>query len=443
MKFSSLTILLSLMLTVLGQAQETTPPADDEMQPSNAPPTLVGQSARRRSLTEQIGPNYLSGGINITQIYTDNAALTPSGSVHDLSYSIGPHLAFAHSTPRLSYSAGIFAGFLVNRTLSERNQASQTGSVDLSYGISQFTTVRLSDSFSNTMGLWSGAEAGGSLEPSTGIGALQQPNPSLLTFGGYRSNSALGELSHQFSLNSVGGIRGTHTYTSFPNSATSPLVGTLFGGQSYSAEAFYNHRFNLRHWVGVTLRADRFDIDRSIGRTDMLSAIFLYGLAIRPNISLSLFAGPELSMTALPQGFPAPVPPFSRRLWTPTAGAVFSYLRPRTGVTASVVHGISNNAGLASAVTLSTVEGTVTRQLSQFWEGGVSFEYTRNEPLVPSQRIGTYSAEVQLTAHLRNNIAVSGGYGRDENQALSTGVRATADRVWVSFSFNFLRPLGR
>jgi hypothetical protein len=436
-------ILLIFVLTRMVQAQETQAPQGDESQTSAAPPMLVGQSPRRRSVAEQSGPSYLTGGVNITQIYTDNADLTANGGIHDLSYSIGPHLAFTHSTPRLSYSAGIFAGFVVNRTLSDRNLADQTASLDVSYGISQFTTVRLSESFSNTTGLWSGSEAGSSLEPSTGIGAVQEPNPSVLTFGRYHTNTALGELSHQFSLHTIGGVRGTHTYTWFPNAATSPVVGTLYGGQSYSAEVFYDRRFNARHWVGVTLRGQRFDLDRSVGRTDTLSAIFLYGLAIRPNLSLSFFAGPELSMTAIPQGISAPVLPFPRRMWSPTTGATFSYLRPRTGVTASFVRGITNGAGLVSAVTISTVEGTVTRRLSRSWEGGANLGYTNNEPLVPSQTFRTYSTGLELISHITNNVAVSGGCGRDENMALDTGARASANRVWISLSWSFLRPLGR
>jgi len=443
MKLLSLLILLPLALVLLAQAQETQTPAENETQPSSAPPTLVGQTAPRLSGMEQNGPSYLMGGLSITQIYTDNADLSTIGRVHDLSYSIGPHLAFSHSTARLSYSAGIFAGFVVNRTLSERNQADQAASVDLSYGISQFSTLRLSDSFSNTTGLWSGSEAGGSLEPSSGLGAVQQPNPSLLSFNRYRTNTALGEFSHQFSQDSLGGVRGTHTYTWFPDSATSPVVGSLYGGQSYSAEVFYDHRFSARHWFGVTLRAQRFDLERSAGRTDALSSIFLYGFAVRPNMSMSVFAGPELSMTALPQGLPAPVPSFSRRKWTPTTGAVFSYQRRRTGVSASFVRGISNSAGLASAVTLSTAGGAVTRQFSRFWEGSINVEYSRNEPLVPSEAVAAYAAELQLTAHLTNTMALSGGYGRDESRAINTGMRASADRVWISWSCSFMRPLGR
>lgn len=439
---TSLLLILPMAVTLTVHAQQTAPAETPGTEGSPVPPTLAAQQAQKQPRSEQNGQNYLTGGLAISQVFTDNAEMAPGGTINDLSYNIEPYVAFNHSTTRLSYNAGIFAGFTANRTLSERNMAAQTGSLDVSARLTQFTTLRLSDSFSNTTGLWSGAGVGGDFE-STGIGVLQQPNRSSFTFGRYRTNDVLGELSHQFTLNGVGGVRGTQSFMWFPESATSPVLGTLYGSQTYTAEAFYNYRFNRRHWVGVTLRGQRFDLARSVGRTDTLSSIFSYGLGIQPSMSLSLFAGPQFSVTALPQGLPVPDSAFSRRGWSPLTGAVFSWEHQRTGATASFVRGVSDGAGLASAVTLSTAEATLTRQLSRLWQAGVSFEYTRNEPIVPSQAIRTYSGSLQVASQLTRNIALTGGYGRDSNRAVGTGVNASADRIWVSVSFSFLRPLGR
>lgn len=434
---------LPMVLALSVHAQEADANQTPTSDVASAPPTLVGQQAQTQPLSELNGSNYLTGGIAITQVYTDNAELSSAGRVHDLSYDLEPNLTLSHAATRLSYSLGVFAGFVVNRTLNERNQASQTARLDVSYRMAQFTTLRFSERFSNTTGLWSGSGAGAGYEPTTGIGALQQPNSALYTFGQFRTNIVLGELSHQFTLNGVGGVRGTQSFTWFPDAATSPVVGSLYGGQTYSAEAFYNYRFNPRQWIGATLRGQRFDLDRSMGRTDTLSSIFLYGFSIQPNMSLSFFAGPELSTTAVPQESAPPIPSFSRRMWTPTAGAVFNMQNQRTSATASYVRGMNDSAGLSSAVTLSTASATITRQLARFWGFGVNFSYSRGEPIVPSQAIRTYSGSLQLISHLTSNITVTGGYGRDENAALASGARASADRVWISFLCSFLRPLGR
>jgi hypothetical protein len=438
---SSLPIALMIALAVAASAQQTEPVEPPAGEPASAPATLVGQRVPREPLTGRTTPNYVAGGIAITQMFTDNAELATSDRISNLSYSIQPQVALNHTTPRFSYSLGALFGFVVNQNLEEQNQATQAVSLDLSYGLTRFTTLRLSDSFMNTTGLWSGPSAGTS--PGPGIGAVQQPNSALVTYGAFRTNDVLVELSHQFTINGNGGIRATQSFTWFPETATSPVLGMLHGGHAYSAEAFYNHRFSLRHWAGVTARAQRFDLDRSLGRTDTASFVFLYGFNIRPNVSISLFAGPELSMTSVGQGISAPVFSFPRRLWSPATGAVFSWQHQRTGVTASFVRQVSNGGGLASAVTLSSVDAELVRQLGRRLGVELGFAYTRNVPIVTSQTIRTYSGRLQFNYRITNNYGIYAGYARDENTSLGGNTSVFANRVWISFSYGFSRPLGR
>jgi len=438
----SLLIVLMITLVVAARAQQTEPAQTPGEQPESAPATLAGQKAQHEPLTEASAPNYMTTGIAITQVFTDNAELASSGRISDLSYDIEPHLAFNHSAPRLSYSLGIFAGFIVNRTLEERNQATQTASLDLSYGLTRFTTLRLSDGFRNSTGLWSGSGDEASPGSSGGVGVVEEPNSALFTYGEFRANIALAELSRQFSANGIGGLRATQSYLWYPNAATSTISGTLYGGETYSAEAFYNHRFSSRQWVGVTLRGQRFDTDHSEGRTDAASALFLYGINIKPKMSLSLFGGPELSVISI-QGIPASDLPFPQRTWSPAAGAVFSWQGQRTGATASFVHQISNGEGLSSAVTVNGANAALTRQLSPRWGAELGFTYAQNEPIVTSPTIRFYSGRLQFTSYITNNITVSGGYARDDDTSSDSRARASADRVWISFSYSFSRPLGR
>lgn len=438
----SLLIVLMMALAVAACAQQTEPAETPDGEPASAPATLVGQRVPREPLAERATPNYVAGGIAILQMFTDNAELTSSDRISNLSYSIQPHIALNHTTPRLSYSLGALFGFVVNQNLEEQNQATQAVNLDLSYDLTRFTTLRLSDSFMNTTGLWTGG-AGAPPEAGPGIGVMQQPNSALFTYGRFRTNTALAELSRQFSVNGVGGIRATQSFTWFPQTATSPVLGTLYGDQTYSAEAFYNHRFSLRHWAGVTVRAQRFDVGRAAGRTDTASFLFNYGVNIKPNMSISLLAGPELSMTSVPQGILSPVSPFPRRLWSPATGAVFSWQRQRTGVTASFFRQVSNGGGLASAASLSTADAELLRQLGRRLTGGLGFQYTQSMPIVTSPSIRTYSARLQFTYRIASNFAIYGGYARDENTSLGSNLSASANRVWISFSYDFSRPLGR
>ena len=294
---TSLLVVLMLMMALTAPAQQAEPAEVPGGGQAQAPPTLLGQRPPRELLSGPTTPNYLSGGIAISQLFTDNALLTTSNQISDLSYTFQPHLTFAHSSARLSCSLGVLAGFIVNRTLDEQNQATQNFNLDLSYGLTRHTTFRVSESFTNSTGLWSGASTSTSTDSGGGIGAIQAPTSALYTFARFQSNAVLLELSRQFTLRDLGGVRGGISSIWYPDTATSPGVGTLYGGQTYSAEAFYNHQFTLRQWAGVTLRAERFDVNQLTGRTDTVSALFLYGINLRPTISLSLFGGPALSIT--------------------------------------------------------------------------------------------------------------------------------------------------
>ena len=435
MKPSLLAIAItSLALTACAQDAPPAATADPE-----APATLVGQRARGMLLSEPSGPNYLTGGVTIIQMYTDNAQLTSTGSASNLSYDIQPQIALNHAGPRLTYSMSASAGFVMNRDIQEQNQATQSGSLDLTYNVRQFTTLRISDSFTNTTGLWSGPTAGAG--GAGNVGAAQQPNQSLLTYGRFRANTALAELTHQFSLNGSGGLRAMHLYTWFPDQAASPVVGAIYGGQTYSAEAFYNHRMSSRQWIGTTLRAQRFDVGQPFSpRTDSASFLVLYGIDFRQGMSLSFFAGPELSVTSN-QGLVAPslVP---GRMWSPVTGAVFSRAGRNTGVTASFVRQVSDGGGLPSAVTLSYVNGEVLRQLTRRTAMELGFGYAHGAPIIGNQTIRTYSGYWQCTYRLGHNYMFVAGYSRDDNTAAGTSVSASADRVWVSFAYNFMRPLG-
>ena len=432
--------LLAIAITAVAlgvYAQETPPAATDE---PVIPATLEGQRARGELLAEPSGPNFLTGGVTITQMYTDNAQLTNTGNMSNLSYDIQPQIAVNHAGPRLAYSMAASAGFVVNRDIQEQNQATQGGTLDLTYNLRQFTTLRVSESFTNTTGLWSGPAAGAG--GGGNIGAAQQPNQSLLTYGRFWTNTALAELNHQFTLNGTGGLRATHFYTWFPDNATSPVVGSIYGGQTYSAEAFYNHRFSSRQWIGTTLRAQRFDVGRPLGRTDSGSLLLLYGIDIRQGTTLSFFAGPELSVTSTQGLVPTPtlVP---SRMWSPATGAVFSQTGRNTAATVSFVRQVSDGGGLPSAVTLNYANGDVLRQLTRHVAIELGFGYAHGTPIVGSQTIRTYSGYMQCTYRIGRNYAFFTGFSRDDNSSPDSHMSAAANRVWVSFAYNFLRPLGQ
>lgn len=436
---SLLLFVLIVASAIPAAPQQSDPPQGSSTDWDTTPATLAGQGFRRRPLDERAIANYVTGGIAITQMYTDNTELSDSGQISDLSYDIEPHIALNYFTPRLSYDVAVVAGFVVNRRLDNRNQATQNAAFGLSYHLSQFLVLRLNDSFRNTTGLWSGPEGAGAL--SAGTGPIQQPNQSLLTYGRFRENTALAEVSGQFNATSYAGIRGGHTHTWFPSSAADPVLGTLYGGDTYSAELFYNHHFSRRNWGGITARAQRFDLGQSLGRTDAGSILLMYAVNIRPNTALSFFGGPQLSVTSASSTI-TPASGFQQRMWSPNAGVVFNSETRTTSGTVSFIHGVSDGGGLLSAVTLSSADAQIMRRIGRRFQVGPGFTYSEGTPIVSGDKIRTYSGRLQSTLRL-GDCSFSAGYSRDDRGAVAGNTTAAANSVWVSFSYDFIRPLGR
>jgi len=435
---------LFLFVLIIASAIPAAPQQSDPAQGpatdwDTTPATLAGQGVRRRPLDERATANYVTGGIGITQLYTDNTELSNSSQISDLSYDIEPHIALNYFTPRLSYDVAFVAGFVVNRKLNDRNQATQNVAFDLSYHLSQFLVLRLNDSFRNTMGLWSGPNSADM--SSAGAGPIQQPNQSLLTYGSFRANTALAELSGQFSPTSYAGIRGQQTHTWFPSDVADPVLGTLYGGDTYSAELFYNHHFTRRNWGGVTARAQRFDLGQSLGRTDTGSILLMYAVNIRPNTELSFFGGPQLSVTTASSTI-TPASGFQQRLWSPNAGVVFNTENRTTSGTVSFIHGVSDGGGLSSAVTLTSADAQIMRRIGRRFQIGPGFTYSEGTPIVSGDKIRTYSGRLQSMLRL-GDCSFSAGYGRDDRSAVGSNTTAAANSIWVSFSYDFIRPIGR
>lgn len=438
--FAILVVISGVFLAAAQESESFGPSAAVQNTP---PATLDGQDIRRVPLSDIVTPNYISGGISIAQMYTDNAELTSTGKISDLSYDIAPNLELNHFTPRVSYDLGISAGFLVNRTLSGQNHCTQSAGFDTSYGLSRFVTLRLSDSFTNSSGLWSSTNSGTAAEAGPGIGTVQQPNNALFTYGRFMTNTVLGELTAQLDANSFVGARGTQSYLSYPSETTDSASRTLYGGNSYTAELFYNHQFTARNWGGITARAERFDINASIGRTDTASVLFFYAFTFRPSTSISVFSGPELSVTAVPQGIPNPIGPFDHRMWVPAGGAVFNTQGRRFSASASFTHQVNNGGGLFSAVTLDSASAEILAQFGKRLRLGPGFTYSESSPIVTSPTVRTYSGRFQLMYEIRSSSLVA-GYGRDDWAAPSGNLpNASANRFWVGFSYSILRPLGR
>src|SRR5436305_9469335 len=101
---SSLTALF--LLASLGNAFAQAPGGDEPGQDPriSAPAPLAGTADNLHHGALAPATNLITGGLGFTSVYTDNAQLTQTGQVSDVSYRFEPQLSFQQSRTRTSVS---------------------------------------------------------------------------------------------------------------------------------------------------------------------------------------------------------------------------------------------------------------------------------------------------------------------------------------------------
>jgi hypothetical protein len=443
MKPITITAVCLLALSALWAVAQTQkdPAAPTLDQVMNVPPTLAGQSQPLKVGNELGRESSLSGGISFTTMYTDNLFLTATGHRSEISYEVGPHIAWRQFTPRLSLELDGGAGFIANQHFNERNMASENANFELSYRLRPHLTLRASDGFANISGLFSGV---GTATSQTGVGVVQQANSTVITPASHiLTNTSLGELTYQFSAASNVGARGVVSILRYPDGATSVSNIPLYEEQSYSAEAFYNHRFSPRQWLGLTLRGQRFDSAKSLIVTDSGSVLLFYSLQPTSTINLTFFGGPQLISTRVDPSLLTTIGPFDAHQLLPSGGATFVWQKSRTIANLSYVRQANGGSGLGSAVTNQTMQAGLREQLTDRQDVTLAFTYATNETLVTNVKLHSYSARAEYTRRLTRSLAASLGYGWEQQNETTALLPARANRVWISLSYEMSKPLGQ
>lgn len=433
-------LILFLALLPLGlRAQESEPKSPVE-RPIEAPATLNGQRPSLALQSEKPRVNVLSGGMALTGTFNDNALLSRTTQVKDFSYLVQPYLSFAQSTPRVNWDLRVGSAFIAHQQVSEENQAAVDLKAALEYRLNPYANLRVSSTYDNTTRLYS------TLNPvvsATDIGVVEQANNSLLVPFNQRTMtiSNLAELNYQFGPRSIVGARGVYSRQDFPGSPRNLQFGPLYNSQMYSGEAFYDYQLSPKEWVGVTLRRQKFDTQslRSGTRTD--SCLLFYALNVRPNFTLTFFAGPERFDARRISDATTTAGSVRNEQWTAAEGATFAWRGVNTSVLAEFSRQISDSGGLLSSAVMRQIVSTqIRRQFGSRRELRAGITYAKNDPLESGESFRGLSALLEFQQRLTKNVFGRIGYSRERQDRLSgTGA---ANLLWVSVSYDLSRPLG-
>jgi hypothetical protein len=417
------------------EAQMQTPPPAG----GDAYPTTVGSEARS---------NYLSAGLVINTAYDNNVPGVDSATpVGDVTYSISPTITLDETTPRQHRMFTYSPGFTFYQHTSALNEANQNAALNFQYLLSQYTTITLTDSFQKSSNVFNQPYplSGGPIS-----GSAQSPPSVVAPFADQLSNTANARLSYQFSRDGMIGGGATVSELNFPNPAEASGLGN---SNSRGASAFYNQRLSRSQYIGVTyqyLRSQNNPVNAQASpvnaqtQTQTHTILPFYTIYLGSAFSLSLSGGPQHLEVTQP-----PLP--TTGSWTPSVMASIGWQRSHTNFVASYSRSVSAGMGLLGAFDSNSVNASARWQISRTWTLGSAATYAISKnvtPLLSSSSPGghTISGSFSVQHPIGEHLTAELGYESLRQNYSSVAVISNApdsNREFISFSYQFIRQLGR
>ena len=138
------------------------------------------------------------------------------------------------------------------------------------------------------------------------------------------------------------------------------------------------------------------------------------------------------------------------REWSPAGGGSLAWHGEHISFTASYAHRTSGGGGLSGAVRSNRADASVRWQLARTLTTGLGSSYSTNSVLdqQPSLSVGghTWSGTASLQHPLGKGLDIQIGYAHLHQSYSNVTVISNApdqNNLWVSFSYQFERALGR
>jgi hypothetical protein len=421
--------------------------AESTSDPMLTPPPVSGQSYST-AFTSEERANVLRGGVSFTSAYSDNALGSLNGApVSDISYSVAPMIALDDSTSRMRAELSYAPGFTFYQRTSERNEQDQNASINFQYRLSPHVTFSAQDGFQKSSNIFNQPDLASAAVVS---GAAQAANFSVIApIADRLGNAGNVGITYQFARNQMVGASGTFSNLYYPDLSEVP---GLFNSSAQGGSLFYTVRASRRNYFGVTYEYQRLLSYPTEGtnETQTQAALLFYTVYPTARFSISLFGGPQYSQAG-PQYLTiisAPAP--ASEGWGPAAGGSLNFQGRLTAFALSYAHSVSSGGGLIGAVRLDNASTTVRQQLTRRLSATVIGGYAQND-LLGGQLFSEYNGHtVSGTAVVQQqfgrHLNMQMGYTRLHEDYGTVAVLASTpntNREFISFTYQFSRPLGR
>jgi hypothetical protein len=437
---ASICMALLLSVPALPQAVSPVNPGpisnDDSMV---TPPPVSDQGLPTEVLAEQRS-NYLLGGLEFQTSYISNLYPGNGGTpISERTYTILPTIELDQTLPRRHATINYSPGFTFYQPTSALNEVDENALVTYRVRMTPHSTLNLSDSFQDSSTSFSPASAatGGSVS-----GTIATIAPGIIApFAKRLTNSADAEFTLQTSRNAMVGASGNTTILHYPDPAEVP---GLFDSSSHVGSGFYDVRLSRWQYLGASYgyswtSGNLSNLD-SVSQTHTITAFYTFYPVQR--LSLSVLAGPqhyEVAQTSVARVAG----------WGPSVSASVGWQGTRTSFAAGFSRAVTAGGGLFGAYNSKSANTAGRWQFARNWTAGATAIYGINKPvpslLAENQGGHSMSGETMVQHSIGKTFNLQFEY--DHIHQSYGGIEAISgnpdsDRVTVSVSWRFLRPLG-
>jgi hypothetical protein len=423
---------------------------------SNTPwlPNAVNGEVGRLAFVPEMGRvNLLSAGVNFGSSYDDNTFSNNANPVGNLNFMVTPNISIQESRVRTLWGLAYTPGFAWNQRLSSRNETNHNLDFNFQYRITERLTTRIRDTFNDSTTSYDRIY----LNPVVpGGNLLYQPNQSVVTPLAKRlSNLVDLDLLYQLGELTTIAVSGNFNKLHFHDAENNGLV-QLIDSETGGGQVSLMKRLSGRHSIGVTYNFEKIaSLAQIRDHTTTQSVLGFYTIDLKPHVTLSLFAGPDRTITNdrftfVLGPFLIPVSTTDQR-WLVDEGATFAWQGMRNSISANFIHHVSDGGGLVGAVQTYTVNAGVRRQFASRWTGDVGLSYGNNDPLssLYGNSFSAITASAGFQKSLGERLSVGLRYARSyqafQNTARTFPGSTNSDhnQAYFTISYQFTHPLGR
>jgi hypothetical protein len=372
----------------------------------------------------------------------NNSAVHPVGGSQ---YYLAPALALQQSRSHLNWNLAYKPGvrFYVPSTV-RRDQFSQLFGGTLHYDVSKRFSIGLRQDYLRTDDPFQQLGQG-TQQPDIGI--LNRPGTVISPKQGYSSLLSEADLHYRLAKHTQLGINGLFTQTQYDHHQghNENFINSRINSES----AFLSHQITARQSIGMQYQLLNMAF-RGDSRT-LSHGVYLFDqIAVRPHITLSVFAGPQYSrihnQEIVNLVFLIVRVPVSRTLWSPAAGATFSWSGERFAVEAEAVRRVADGHGLQTTVEMNSGTLNIRKTLARRWEGSLSAEITQDTLLGASGngKLRMVNVGAGISHELAHKMWARLSYHRMKRTGgnLPSGL-GNHNRLTLTLERDFNWPLGR